>query len=377
MAKIFDSVIANIDSGKMGLNQGLNTGLERLKDYMPNVQRGNMYLIGGETGSGKSALAVDSFLYSPYDDWLLNYRTRINFHAFVWSMEMDKDIVLTKAICRRIFMITEGKVLVDINYVLSRGKNRVSQEIYNLVLNTRQYFEDFEDKVTILNNENPTGIRNTIHDYMLANGKDTYKQFIIKDRVTGEEIKREVYDRYVPHNDIEKMYTICIFDHVGLTKGERNFTKKQTIDKLTEYMIDYRDRYQITPVFVQQLNRSLSSAERFKQDRVLPQISDFKESSDTTDASNFVLSLFSPNRYEMKKFRDYTIDWEEGGLGDRFKYLSLLKCRDGNADIGIGLAFIGEIGKFQELKKAKLMLKENYDYFRSFTKVINTNTSIN
>lgn len=366
--KIFDSVLQNINNGKIGLNEGLDSGLERLKNYMPNIQRANFYLIGGETSTGKSAFALETFLYNPYNDWIKKYRDNIDFHAFVWSMEMDKHIVLTKAICRKVFM--DYQILIDVNFVLSRGKNRISGEIYELILKTTKYFEEFEDYITILNNDNPTGIRNTIRDYMLAKGKDTYKEIPIIDSSTGK--NRVVYDKYIP-NDLSKLqYTICICDHIGLTKTERGFIKKQTIDKLVEYLVDYRDRYYITPVLIQQFNRTLSSTDRFKLDRVMPQISDFKESSDPTDAANFVFALFSPSRYEMKEFRGYLINPAEGGLGDRYKHLQLLKCRDGNSDIHVGLGFLGEIGHFSELPKADKMTEDYYNYIRSFTKITNS-----
>lgn len=47
---IFNSVIENIHLGKTGGNVGLNLGLPQIIDYVPNVQKENMYLIGGESG---------------------------------------------------------------------------------------------------------------------------------------------------------------------------------------------------------------------------------------------------------------------------------------------------------------------------------------
>ena len=368
MARIFDSVIANIDAGKMGLNQGLDIGLVRTIDYVPNLQRAQNYLIGGEPGTGKSSFAYNNFLYNPYDDWLQNYKTRINFHAFVFSMEMDKEIVLTKAICRKVFMDTN--MLVDINFVLSRGRNRISQEIYDKVLATREYFEDFEDRVTILGNDNPTGIRKTIHAYFMLEGKDTFKEIEITAK-DGSKQTIKTYDKYVPNDPDTIMYTLGIFDHVGLTKGERNFVKKQTIDKLVEYGIEDRDRYGMTNIYVQQLNRSNSSTDRFKLDKVEPQLGDFKETSDVVDAANFVMALFCPNRHEFKKHRDYNIDVNDGGLGDRYKYLKILKNRDGNANMGVGLAFLGEIGRFVELPRAREMTANHYKMVTERVKIVN------
>ena len=361
---IYKQVLEDIELGIKGENVGLSIGLPRTSEFIPNVQRGNLYLIGGETASGKSAFAMNSFVYNPYEDWLQNYTETTKLKIFVWSMEMDKRVVVTKAICRKLWQ--DYKILTDVNYVLSRGKNRISQEVYDKVKQVDKYFEGFEDIVTILNAENPTGIRHIIQKYMLSIGEDSYKKISITNKA-GETEEISVYDTYKPYHP--NQYVICIFDHVALLKTERGFSKKEKIDKLVDYMIDYRDRYRITPVFVQQLNRDMSSTDRFKQNRVEPQISDFKESSDTTDGANFVLALFSPNRYEFSTYRDFNIDAKAGGLGDRFRSVKILKSRDGSADKVIGLGFLGEIGSFVELPKAEDMKDADYKYINSLKKI--------
>ena len=66
--------------------------------------------------------------------------------------------------------------------------------------------------------------------------------------------------------------------------------------------------------------------------------------------------MFSPQRYNIPEYRDYNIEM----LGNRFRALSVLKNRDGEADINIGLKFIGEVGHFSEFKKAREMSLEDY-----------------
>ena len=69
-----------------------------------------------------------------------------------------------------------------------------------------------------------------------------------------------------------------------------------------------------------------------------------------------VLALFSPQRYEIPTFRDYNI----GRLKNRFRSVSLLKNRDGEADKILGMQFIGEIGMFTELPKGSEMSESDY-----------------
>ena len=78
---------------------------------------------------------------------------------------------------------------------------------------------------------------------------------------------------------------------------------------------------------------------------VEPQLSDFKNSSNTQDDANIILALFSPKRYDMEKYKGYDII----KLKDRFRAMHLLKNRDGEADKFIGLDFVGQVGHFSEL----------------------------
>jgi len=126
---------------------------------------------------------------------------------------------------------------------------------------------------------------------------------------------------------------------------------------VSKTLVDFRNKCNWTPIVVQQLNRTLSSVDRFKLDRVEPQLSDFKDTGNTQEDANIVMSIFSPMRYDIQKYRGYKIDT----LKDRFRSLSLLKNRDGDADKTIGLKFLGEIGLFRELPRADLMTDDDYN----------------
>jgi hypothetical protein len=74
----------------------------------------------------------------------------------------------------------------------------------------------------------------------------------------------------------------------------------------------------------------------------------FKETSDTTDASEVVIALYYPYREKIAKCEGYPI---QNVLKKRFRLAQILKNRYGVADISKGLAFYGEIGMFKELPK--------------------------
>lgn len=344
-----EQVQEQIRRGVLGLNAGIPHGHTKLTEFIPNIQLSTYYLVGGELSTGKSAFANDMFVYNPIDWYLDNKEeTDIRLKIPYYSFEIPKRDMTIKYIARRIYK--KYGILLDINYILSRGKNKISQEHYDLVVNELPVLNDLEDILLVQDlPKNPTGIWNDLLKIASENGSG-----VEKNPANGNyEFTKEIYK---PNN--ENLYVIPVVDHIGLTRKEREFNKKEVIDKLSAYMIILRNKCNFSPVLVQQLNRSLSSTDRFRLDRVEPQLSDFKESGNTQEDANVVLALFSPQRYEIPTFRDYDV----AKLRNRFRSVSILKNRDGEADKILGMQFIGEVGTFSELPKGSDM--EDPDYTR-------------
>jgi replicative DNA helicase len=361
---IIDDVIRNVERGKEGGNQGLYMGFPRLMEFVPGVQPSTIYNLGGMTGTAKTTFGMSSFVYNPYEDYVTRTANGeiIKLKVFLFSMEMSKETVISKGVCRRIFK--DHGLLVDTNYILSRGKNRISQEIYDKVLETRKYFEEFEDVVTIYGSHNPTGIAKMLKSYFKENGKETRSPFTFKDD-NGVEHNVSRFQKYTPN--VETTYVIAIFDHVSLTKSESGKNVKQTIDKLIEYLVEYTNDYYLTPVIIQQLNRNVESTDRMKWNAIEPQLGDFRDSSDTTHAAHFVLGLTNPFMWEISPYRGYDIT----RLRDRFRSIKVLKSREGDANIVIGLNYVGESGVFRELPQAEptnSMTEEEYTKIQNIKK---------
>lgn len=338
-----------INAGRIGLNKGLPHGLSRLIEFIPGIQQSTYYLVGAESGVGKSAFVNNCFIFNPIDWYLSNKNnTDIKLKIHYYSFEISKDIMLYKAVCRKIYV--DYGILLDVNYILSRGRFRISDEHYQLVIQSLDYFDEMNDILYISDiPENPTGIWKRELNYAEQNG-------------IGIKECQFIENNYVPKDF--NLYTLIIVDHVSLIRKERGFTTKELIDKLSEYLIILRNKCGFTPVVIQQLNRQNSSADRFKLDRIEPQLSDFKDTGCTIQDSNICLSLFSPRRYELEIHRGYDIKT----LQDRYRSLSILKNRDGESDKIIGLKFIGEVGYFEELKKVNEMNIEEYSIINKIKK---------
>ena len=237
---VIDDVIRNVEKGRDGGNQGLYMGFPRLMEFVPGIQPSTIYNLGGMTGTAKTTFAMSSFVYNPYEDYVTRTTNgeTIKLKIFLFSMEMSRETVIAKGICRRIFK--DHGLLVDTNYILSRGKNRISQEIYEKVLQTRKYFEKFEEIVTIFGSYNPTGIAKMLKGYFKENGVETRSPYEFTD---DDGVRHAVsrFEKYTPN--VEQTYVIAVFDHVSLTKSELGKNVKQTIDKLIEYLVEYTNNY--------------------------------------------------------------------------------------------------------------------------------------
>lgn len=345
-----DLVISKVDRGRLGLNKGLPHGLTRMLEFIPGIQQKTYYLIGGETGTGKSAFTNNNFIFTPIE-WYLknkNNESKIKLKVFYYSFEIPKEDMFIKAINRSIYLKTG--LLLDINYALSRGKYRMSDEHYKIVIEHAKMLDEFNDIMVVKDvPTNPTGLWKDMLQYAKDNGTGITSDL----RFEGE---------YTPNDPNE--YVMIVIDHISLSLKERGFATKDTIDKLSEYLIVLRNKCGYTPVVVQQLNRSLSSTERLKFDRLEPQLSDFKDSGNTQQDANIVLTLFSPNKYEIKNYRGYDID----RLKDRFRALGIAKNRDGEAEKVIGLKYVGECGYFEELPRKDQILESDYKLIESIKK---------
>ena len=352
----FREVIENIERGRKGLNVGLPMGFSRLAEFIPNIQKKTYYLIGAETGVGKSSFVDHAFMYTPYEYIQSTKDCPFSLKVFYFSMEVDKHSKITKGISRKLFK--DYNLRLDVNYILSRGKHRISSEIFEKVVQYADYFEKMEETVETMDGAiNPTGILKLVENYFLENGKRITRQITTK---SGEIL--ELFERYVPNNPNE--YVIIIVDHISLLKKEGNKEyKKDVIDLLSGYLIKLRNEYGAIPVVVQQLNRDTSNIERVKLKRFEPQLNDFKDSGDTQQDANIIVGLLSPMSYKLTNFPvrdDEAVSYDITTLRDRFRWVNILKNRDGGSNVGIGMYFVGEVGYFEELPKADIIQYAKY-----------------
>jgi replicative DNA helicase len=351
---LFQSALDKIDRGRLGLNVGIPHGLSKLTDYVPNIQQGTYYLIGAGTGVGKTSFVDDIFLYNTYD-FIKKNKTDITLDIDYFSFEIEKSLKITKGICRKLF--EDFRISIDLNYALSRGKNKMSDEVYAKVIETKEYFDQLDDVINIFDMPlNPTAIYRYLWNKVEKNGKIIKKVIDTVDQA-GNPIKMEIFDKYIP-NDPQK-YHFVIIDHISLSKTESGLTLKDTIDKISSHLVFFRNNFNIIPVVIQQLNYDITDPLRAKLGRLSPMLSDFGDSKYTTRDANYVFSLFSPMSLNMTHFPNAE-GYDITRLRDKFRSMEILKGRDGGIGTRVGLLFHGKVGRFWELPSPEHMGADMY-----------------
>jgi len=342
----FDELDEEVNAGLAGRNDGIPLlGFNRLNRYI-GLRKANFFLIGGNTGSGKTSFVDNCFVLNPFEFVKSKEnKTNIKLKIIYRSMERNKKYKLAKWMSGKIFM--DHGLIIPISKLLG-WKERMTKDEHDLYLSYQDYINEIEEMITIIDYpENPVGIAKELRAYALENGRE-------------EEIDQ--YNKiYIPNNNNE--IVVIIADHIGLLKTTKDLpTKKEAIDKLSFEMRRARDYYGYTPVLVSQFNRSISNPMRLKIGDVEPNLEDFADSSQTQNDADVVLALFDPIRYKVSDISGYDLDKLKDNYGNKyFRSLRLIKNSAGSDDLRIGLAFLGELSLFKEMPKKCDITEDDYE----------------
>ena len=344
----FEKLNEEVNKGLSGNNNGIPMGFDRLNRYI-GIRKSMFFLVGGNTGSGKTSFIDDCFVLNPFD-WYISKKnkTDIKLKIIYRSMERSSTYKYAKWICRRIFL--DHGVSISVNKLLG-WTEKMNEDEYNLFLSYQSYMEQMKDVITVIEGpENPVGIAKELRAYALKNGK-----------IVQKDPDDEYSKVYVPNDPNE--ITIVIIDHIGLLKTTKDQpTKKEAIDKMSNELQYARDFFGYTPVVVSQFNRSISNPMRLKAGDVEPQLEDFSDSSSTQNDADVVLALFDPVRYKVEDTSGYDLNKLKDEYGGKyFRSLRLLKNSYGEDDVRIGLAFLGQLGIFRELPRKRDITDADYE----------------
>ena len=106
-----DLLYSRIEKGRQGKNIGMKTGIPKMDEYTGGIQP--IYtLIFGVSGSGKSALALYSYIYRPLKDY-----PDKNIKLCYFSLELSAELLLAKLLSLYIF--EEYNIIVPYTKLMS------------------------------------------------------------------------------------------------------------------------------------------------------------------------------------------------------------------------------------------------------------------
>lgn len=333
---------------------------QRFSDDFIGLEQGTYYLFSSYTKGGKSQL-VNYLLFKAI---LFAYYTKsdVSVKILYFNIEETREKIMARFMSWLLFKWTEGKYRCSIRDLMSSKNERpLSLDVLEILENDE--FSDivdyFEKCIIFSDEENPTGIYKTCKNYLRENGVITTKPAVYRDEF-GKLQQTQSFDKYIPNNPNE--YVFAVVDTINIISLERNFTKKQAIDKLSEYFIELRNDYNLSPIVIQQQNTDGESADNVKLGRTRPSPSGLGDSKYTAHDANIMLGIFSPFKFGLKEYLGYPID----KFKDHFRTLEVCINRDGEIGGIIPLLFDGAVCDWSELPRLEDTAGMNkvYQYIR-------------
>lgn len=201
----------------------------------------------------------------------------VDLKVLYFPLEETPERILQRFISWLLFDYSKGEIRISPRDLRSTTK-AVSQEILDIIASDeiQDIIGFFEEHVLFYTEFNPTGIYKVCKQYAEENGKVYTKAGKYKDEF-GNIQETQVFNRYEQNNPNE--YRIIIVDTINLIDTERGLSLKQSMDKLSEYLAKYlRNRYNYSPVVIQQQAFSGEDNDSFKMGRVSPSIANLGDS---------------------------------------------------------------------------------------------------
>lgn len=347
--------IATVEQGRLGTNIGLTNGMPSLSNYTYGTHKGRFYLIGADSGVGKTTMADFMFVMNAFESAKLQQK---KLYIFYYSFEISLDEKKARWVSYYIF-IKHGKS-IPADYIQGRIAGlMVIEDDMKLIREAYLYVEELLTCMVVVEDPiHPTKIFHDIIDHHFA------KIGTVLRRSAHDPKKRGVIYGWQPNPGEEGSMTMMMIDHWALLMNEQGFDTKQTMDLMSKYFVTLRNLFGIIGVGIQQFNTDITSLYRMNKKgdgMITPQRIDFGDSRYTFRDANVVLGLIKPAIYDIPSYYKYDIK----KLGPNFIAMHLMKNRHGISQRMLPIFLNGMAGVAEDLPLAPtidLAMQPYYDY---------------
>jgi len=374
--------------GLKGLNFGLPLGLDKIDIAIGGIQKGAIYTVAAAPKVGKSSFVNYSFVISPFLHYLKILEgenpNNLEIEWIYFSFEMSRlklefkfvSYFMSEDYGIKTFNWKDEVYDISSNYLEGKMRDNDKNPIIPNTEHQRIVLKIYEERIVPLfgeynekgiqfkkgaitfieKRENPTGLRNFIGEYSSENGEWTKSQYSVvigKDN-NGQPIKeiREKRESWRPHNP--NKYTIIITDHMRKIPRERGFDERQTINKMVEYQVEFRNWCDFTFVDIIHLNRNMNDTNRLKYNSefIYPLGDDIKGSGNLSEESDYIFTMMNPNdeRYNLSKHFGLQIkSTSNDEIYPGYVSIHLVESRDTECPNHFRTILKGNIGGFETL----------------------------
>ncbi len=315
----------------------------RFSEDFLGVEQGLYYLITSGTKGAKTQFSSFVFIYNTLM-YSYKHSDQASVKIFYYPLEETPEEVMIRFMCYILYSLNNNTRISPKDLKSSNNNYPLSKDILD-ILQSEEYtklLKHFQDNIVFSTSTNPTGVWMEMTKYAEENGTVYKKESVIKDNF-GVPRTIKTFDYYVSNNP--KEYRIIYFDHVSLISAEKGISLKQSIDKLSEYMVLLRNRYNYTPVVIQQQSFAGESLDAFKENKLTPTIANLSDSKYPARDCNLALGIFSPFKYALQEYKGYDIK----RFKDNIRFVEVLVNRGGSPGGICPLYFDGAVNYFSEL----------------------------
>lgn len=348
------------------INGGINSipsPFKRFKTEFIGIEQKKYYIVSANTKVGKTQFANFVFLFTALI-YAYEHPEQVRLKIFYYPLEETPEDITLRFMS---FLLNKyAKIRISTSDLASSANVPLSDDIIE-ALNTPQIkalLDFYNEHVEFSSTRNPTGINKEVRSFMLDNGKVHYKDITVKDEITGRPKQVQKFDYYEP-NDPD-LYTLVIVDHASLLQPEQGLTDKTTIDKMSEYFVELRNRYRVTPVLIQQQTADRESLDAFKENKLRPTAQGLADSKYTGRDCDCLIGVFNPFKHELPEYKKYDITKLQGNC----RFVEMILNRGGQCGGIIGLYFDGVTCDWAELPKPDdyTNLNKLYSFLRTLNK---------
>lgn len=323
---ISNSLLNQITLGREGCNWGYPMGLPKLEGIVDGVTQSTYTLLFSTSGTGKTSLALYSYIYKP----MMEHLDDGKFKVIYFSLEMSAEKLFAKLLS--IYIFETYHIELSVKELLSRKRNYIlSEENFKIVKDCMPWLHKVENIITV-------------YDKSL-NSKSLYTLLIKELKKVGKFEETENRKIYIP--DDPEIITIVAIDHLSLVRPTEGRSKKEEMDLISSYLVTIRNMCGISPLVIMQTNRESAGMDRRKAGLNNLRISDIKDSGSPSEDAEVIISIFDPSKEKLSTYNNYNIE----KLREKFRAITVLKSRYGESNIEIGCAFYGASGAWKELPR--------------------------